>query len=119
MSGDKVGKPPRKRRPTPQKPPVRGRIVEPPKPPAPRPAPPRRDPATVGGIRAGIHCPDCRTELLHDAAAFGTLACPGCGLGYWMRGAQLVREGELEPIEAPSTQLPRAQASIRKRSDDS
>jgi hypothetical protein len=107
----------RKRRPTPQKPPVRGRIVEPAKPPVPKPPPPRRDPATVIGIRSAIYCPDCRTELLHDVAAFGTLACPGCGLGYWMRGAELVREGEVEAIETPSTQLPRAQAKVRKSDD--
>ena len=95
-------KPPRKRRPTPQKPPVRGRIVEPAKPAAPKPPAPRRDPATVTGNRSGMHCPDCRAELLHSFAAFGTLACPGCGLGYWTRGAELVREGEVDAVEAPS-----------------
>ena len=109
-------KPPRKRRPTPQKPPVRGRIVEPAKPAAPKP--PRRDPSTVTGNRSGIYCPDCRAELLHSFTAFGTLACPGCGLGYWTRGAELVREGEVDAVETPSTQLPRAQAKVRKSERD-
>ena len=45
------------------------------------------------------------------------LACPGCGLGYWTRGAELVREGEVDAVETPSTQLPRAQAKVRSPKD--
>ena len=107
-------KPPRKRRPTPQKPPVKGRIVEPP---APKPQRIVRDPATVGGIRSGMHCPSCRTELLHQDVGV-TLACPGCGLGYWIRGAEIIPDGEYDAVELPGTVLPRAQAKIRKRDDD-
>lgn len=104
---------PRKRRPTPHKPPIKGRIVEPP---ALKPPRPVRDPATVGGIRSGMHCPDCRTELLHQDLG-AVLACPGCGVGYWMRGAELIPEGEYEAVEVPGTALPRAQAKIRKRDE--
>jgi hypothetical protein len=111
MSDDK---PPRKRRPTPAKPPLKGRLVEPPAPPAPRP---RRDPARVSGLRSSVYCPECVTELLHDPSAFGLLACPGCGLTYWQRGAQLVPEGSTDAVDTPSTTLPRAQARIRKKDE--
>ena len=77
--------------------------------------PPRRDPATVGGMRSGMHCPDCRTELLHQELS--TLACPGCGRGFWQRGGELIREGELEAVEVPDTHVPHARARIRKRED--
>lgn len=109
---DGAAAPRRKHKPTPQKPPLKGRLVEPP---APKAARPVRDPATVGGIRSGMHCPECRAELLHQQP--GALACPGCGLGYWMRGAELIPEGEHEAVEVPGTTLPRAQAKIRKRDD--
>ena len=88
---------------------MRGRLVETP---APKPPPVRRDPATVGGLRSGFDCPACRVELLHQE--FGNLACPGCGHGYWIRGAELVPDGEHEAIEVPDRALPRARATIRK-----
>lgn len=109
-------KPPtRPHKPTPQKPPLRGKLVDA-GPRAAKPPPVRRDPATVGGLRSGIHCPECRVELLHQD--LGILACPGCGLGYWMRGAQLIPEGEHDPIDIPDTTLPQARARIRKREPD-
>jgi hypothetical protein len=89
-----------------------GRLVEPS---APKPARPIRDPATVGGLRSGKHCPACRVELLIQLAS--DLACPGCGLGYWMRGAELIPEGEHQAVEIPGTELPRARAKVRKRDD--
>jgi len=89
---------PRARRPTPQKP---SRAVSPE-----RPVRPRRDPATVRGAPTSLDCPDCRSELL--APAPGVLHCPGCGAGYWMRGGQVIREGELDPIALPERTLPKA-----------
>jgi len=103
----------RARRNTPVKPPVKGRIIEPPKP-VPKPVP--RDPATVRGLRSGVYCPDCRTELLSQDLTI--LACPGCGNGFWQRGGEIIREGEMEAIATPDTHVPKAQAKIRKRRDD-
>jgi Zn-finger nucleic acid-binding protein len=59
-----------------------------------------------------MHCPTCRAELLHQPLS--TLACPGCGRGYWQRGGELVPEGEHDAIEVPSTQLPRARVRPKK-----
>jgi hypothetical protein len=98
----------RTRRNTPIKPPVKGRLVEQP---APRPTPARRDPSTVRGLRSGFFCPDCRSELLTQDLTI--LLCSGCGLGYWQRGGEIVREGETDAVVTPDTHVPRAQARMR------
>jgi hypothetical protein len=95
-------------KPTPKKPPVRGRIE---RAAMPTPPPRRRDPATVSGHRSGIDCPVCRVELLTQELV--SLACPGCGRGFWMRGAELVPEGAQQAVVVPDRILPRAQATMR------
>jgi uncharacterized Zn ribbon protein len=84
-------------------------------PPAPEPAPVSHTPETTQGMRAGVFCPDCRAELLHEQLS--ELVCSGCARHYWQRGGEVVPAGEVEAVETPGTELPGARARFRKRDD--
>jgi hypothetical protein len=83
---------------------------------APAPAPEAPAGVAAQGMRAGIYCPACRAELVHEQLS--ELVCSGCAKKYWQRGAELVPDGETEAIEMPDTSLPGARARFRNPVDD-
>jgi len=70
---------------------------------------------STNGMRAGVYCPECRAELVHQQLS--ELACSGCGRRFWQRGAEVVPAGGTEAIETPDTTMPEARARFPKRDD--
>lgn len=82
---------------------------------APPPPPPASATDNPQAMRAGVFCPACRAELVHERLS--ELMCSGCGARFWQRGGEVVPAGETEAIETPSTELPAARARFRKEDD--